>query len=217
MPTSVVKAKCAPYLQRGQPARRTQIINRDDYNIVATYGPEYRGLVQYYLLAVNIRVLHRLHWVMLTSMLKTLASKHRSTVTRMAAKHKAITITPSGPRTCLEAVVERAGKQPLVARFGGMPLKRQKNAFIDERIYGRGTYPRKELVTRLLKGQCELCEHTGQVQVHQVRKLAELDPTGPLRPPWVQVMARRRRKTLVVCAACHDHIHAGPLTANLTA
>jgi group II intron reverse transcriptase/maturase len=217
LPASVVKAKSAPYLRRGQPARRPQIINCDDYNIVATYGAEYRGIVQYYLLAVNVRALHRLRWVMLTSMLKTLASKHRSTVTKMATKHKAKTVTPSGPRTCFEAIVERADKQPLAARFGGIPLRRQKNATIQDRIYGRGAYPRKELVTRLLRGRCELCDHRGPVQVHHVRKLAQLNPPGPTQPAWVNIMARRRRKTLVVCEACHDHIHAGQPVVKLTA
>jgi hypothetical protein len=44
----------------------------------------------------------------------------------MAARHKAKIETPHGLRTCFEAKVERAGKQPLVARFGDIPLKRQK-------------------------------------------------------------------------------------------
>lgn len=43
---------------------------------------------------------------MLTSMLKTLASKDRSTVTKIAAKHKAKIQTTHGPRTCFEAIVE---------------------------------------------------------------------------------------------------------------
>jgi len=217
VPSAVVKANCALYLRRGQPAHRTRIINHDDYDIVATYGAKYRGIVQYYLLAGNIQHLSRLRWVMLTSMLKTLASKHRSTMTKMAAKHKARIITPSGPRTCFEAVAERAGRKPLVARFGGIPLQRQKNAFIDDRVHGRNTHPRKELVTRLLKGRCELCESSGPVQSHQIRKLADLQPSGPVQPMWAQVMAHRRRKTLIVCAACHDYIHTGQPTANLTA
>ena len=140
----MIKAKCAPYLKRGQPAFRPELLTYSDHDIVSSYGSEYRGIVQYYLLAVNIRVLNRLRWVMLTSMLKTLASKHRSTVTRMAAKHKAKIDTPSGPRTCFEVVVERAGKQPLVARFGGIPLKRQKNAFID--MNRNGIWDRRESV-----------------------------------------------------------------------
>ena len=61
-------------------------------------------------------------------MLKTLAAKHRSRVTPMARKYQAKIDTPRGKRTCFEAIVERAGRKPLVARFGGIPLKRQKKA-----------------------------------------------------------------------------------------
>ena len=87
------------------------MINDDDYTIVATYGAEYRGIVQYYLLAGDVCRLHRLRWVMETSMLKTLAAKHRSTVSKMAARHKAKIETPHGPRTCFEATrrTRRAG------------------------------------------------------------------------------------------------------------
>jgi len=99
----VIKAKSAPYLARGKPAWRPQLMNEDDHTIVAAYGAEYRGIVQYYLLAGNVARLYRLHWVMETSLLKTLADKHRSSVTKMARKYKATIDTPHGPRKCLEA------------------------------------------------------------------------------------------------------------------
>lgn len=169
VPKSAIKAKSAPYLLRGKPARRTQIINRDDYRIVATYRTEYRGIVQYYLLAGDVYRLHRLRWIMQTSLLKTLASKHRSTVTKIAAKHRAKITTPHGPRTCYEATIERAGRKPLVARFGGIPLARQKTAVVEDRTPTGRPQPRKELITRLLKDKCELCEQTGPTQVHHVR------------------------------------------------
>jgi Type II intron maturase len=217
VPRSVIKAKCARYCQRGKPARRTQIMNRDDYTIVAAYGVEYRGIVQYYLLAGDVFRLHQLHWVMLTSLLRTLASKHHSTVTKMAARHTAKIMTPSGPRRCFEATVHRAGRKPLVARFVGIPLQRQKTAVIDDRAPSGLPHRQKELITRLIRRRCELCEQPGHMQVHHVRKLADLDPNGTARPAWNLLMARRRRKTLVVCAACHEHIHAGQPTAQLTA
>jgi group II intron reverse transcriptase/maturase len=74
VPVEVIKAKCALYMQRGKPARRTRLMNLDDYTIVSIYGAEYRGTVQYYLLASDVYRLNRLNWVMETSMLKTLGA-----------------------------------------------------------------------------------------------------------------------------------------------
>ena len=124
----------------------------------------------------------------------------------MARKYKATIATPHGPRTCFQATVERAGKKPLVARFGGIPLKRQKKAVIDDRLPAPPA-SRKELVTRLRAGWCELCEQRGQVEVHQIRRLADLAGSRQPQPEWAQLMARRRRKTLVVCPDCHQRIH----------
>jgi len=215
VPAAVVKAKSAPYLSRGKPARRNPMVNETDYNIVARFGAEYRGIVQYYLLAGDVFRLHRLRWVMETSMLKTLASKHRSTVTKMAARHKAKVQTPHGPRTRFEARIERAGRKPLVAWFGGIPLKRQKNAVLTDRQHTGPVYPNRQLVTRLLKGRCELCRRTDDIFVHHVRALADLTRPGQPQPGWATVMAKIRRKSLVVCGDCHDLIHGHP-AASLT-
>jgi group II intron reverse transcriptase/maturase len=216
VPSSVIKAKQAPYLSRGKPERRSQLVNEDDHTIVSTYGAEWRGIVQYYLLAGNVHRLYRLHWVMETSLLKTLANKHRSSVSKMARTFKAAAGTPYGPRKCLEARVERNGRKPLVARFGGIPLRRQKDAVISDRVLVPGVIRHKELVTRLLADRCELCKDTDGTSVHHVRRLADLHRPGQPQPGWAQQMARRRRKTLVVCRSCHDAIHAGQPTPQLT-
>lgn len=52
-----------------------------------------------------------------------------------------------------------------------------------------------------------------KVQVHQIRKLAQLGKPGSGVPSWAVLMTRKRRKTLVVCHPCHDTIHHGQLTA----
>ena len=41
VPGAVIKAKSAPCLARGKPARRPRLRNEDDYTIVSTYGAEY--------------------------------------------------------------------------------------------------------------------------------------------------------------------------------
>jgi group II intron reverse transcriptase/maturase len=217
VPPAVIKAKCALYCRRGKPAHRPELLNDDDHTIVGVYGAEYRGIVNYYLLAHDIRRLNRLHWVMETSMLKTLAGKHQSTVAKMAHRHKRTIITPDGPRTCFEAATARVGDgKPLVARFGGIPLKRQRGAVITNRRVIPIVARRKQLITRLLAGTCEICASTQGIRVHQVRKLADLNRAGQPQPTWAQVMAKRRRKTLVVCTNCHGQIHAHHPTATLT-
>jgi group II intron reverse transcriptase/maturase len=217
VPLDVIKAKSAPYLKLGKPERRNQMVNEDDHTIVRTYGAQYRGLVEYYLLAGDVYRLNRLEWVMKTSMLKTLACKHDSTVTKMADRYKTTIPTPYGPRRCFEVNVERTGRKPLTARFGGIPLRRKRNAVLTDRVPAPVTVRRKELVTRLLAGRCELCKNTGaMVDVHHVRKLADLDRPGHPQPAWDQLMAKKRRKSLIVCADCHAAIHGGHPTATPT-
>jgi group II intron reverse transcriptase/maturase len=208
VPLDVIRAKCALYRAGGKPVGSPALANESDYTIVATYGSVYRGVVQYYQLAADVYRFHRLGWVMATAMLKTLAWKHKSTVFKMAAKHKAKVETPYGPRRCYEARLDRGAKATLVARFGGIPLRRQDRAVIyDHQPAGR-FYPHRELVTRFLNGICEICGGTDSIQVHHVRKLANLGKPGPLQPEWARLMASRRRKTLVVCEHCHQITHS---------
>ena len=101
------------------------------------------------------------------------------------------------------------GKKPLVAQWGGISLARDLTPTVlnddPPKIWsGR----RSELVQRLLADTCELCGSQHQVEVHHIRALKDLNPKGRKEPPeWVVRMASRRRKTLVVCRACHEGIH----------
>ncbi len=205
----VIKAKRAPYMTSGKPGRRTRLVNLTNHEIITIYGAEYRGFVQYYLLADDVYKLNRLHWTMLTSLLKTLACKHDSTVSKMAARYKTTITTPHGPRTCMQTVTNReGGRKPLVATFGGIPLKRHKTAVLNDRKTTLGKPRHKELISRLRAGRCEMCQTPADVEVHHVRQLADLNNPGPPhQPEWAKLMARKRRKTLIVCATCHSQIH----------
>ena len=133
-------------------------------------------------------------------------------MSKIAAKYTAKIETPHGLRTCYEARIQRGSKPDLVARFGGIPLVRNMDAVLSDRVPDRPPTPRKELIHRLLTRRCELCGDPGTVVVHQVRKLTSLGVPGPGQPAWAKKMAQMRRKTLVVCASCHDLIHAQPVT-----
>jgi hypothetical protein len=110
---------------------------------------------------------------------------------------------------CLEIQVPREGKKPLVTRLGGIPLKRQPMARLIDQRPTIARSERNELIKRLLAEKCERCGSREHIEVHPIRKLADLEKEGRERPRWVKTMAARRRKTLVVCHFCHQAIHAG--------
>lgn len=74
MPRDRIRQWCALYSDRGKPAQRGALLHDDDFTIIAKYQSEYAGRVQYYLLAQDVFRLGRLHWVMETSLLKTLGA-----------------------------------------------------------------------------------------------------------------------------------------------
>lgn len=212
VPPQRLEAKIARYARDGKPIHRPELLAEDDFSIVAKYGSEYRGFLQYYALAKNRYWIDRLHWYMRISLLKTLAAKHRSTVSNMARRYAAWCYDMGRLLKCLEVTIEREGKRPLVARFGGLHTGTDPFAMIKDMSQDRdrtiiGT---TEILQRLLADECELCGSRENVQVHHVRKLADLRVRGRKEVPhWKRVMSGRRRKTLVVCEACHDAIHAG--------
>lgn len=130
MPADVVKAACDRYLRNGKTTNRPEILGDPDFDIVLQYQWHCAGLVNYYLLAQNVANFGRLRYIMETSLLKTLANKHRKSVAFMWRKYKNTVRTPDGPRRCIKVVIERPEKQPLTAVFGGLSLRRQVKAVL---------------------------------------------------------------------------------------
>jgi group II intron reverse transcriptase/maturase len=209
VPVDVIREKCSKYMRRGKPIHRPERLNDTAFSIIAQYQAEYRGVVQYYLKAFNVHRLWRFHRVMKLSLAKTLSNKHRISVRKVIRKYQTTVPTPHGSLKALEIVVRRGeNKEPLVARFGGIELRRQKDAIVNDRPPEVYSSLRSEIVQRLLADQCELCGSENNCEVHHVRKLADLDRPGQREKPlWVKRMASRRRKTLVVCLKCHEDIH----------
>jgi hypothetical protein len=107
VPWDVIRSMCSRYERRGKPDSRPQLFDDADFSMIGRYGAELRGYVNYCFLAHNVGKLYRLKWTMETSMLKTLANKHKSTVTKMARKYRTRVAAPDGELRCFQAVVER--------------------------------------------------------------------------------------------------------------
>ena len=211
VPAKVIEQHCRAYMGNGKPTHRTELIRDDDYTIMDRYQAEFRGVIQYYLLAHNVSHFGKLQWVMECSLARTLANKHKTSTRKVFRRYKSTARTEHGERACLKVEVQRGdGRRPKVAQFGGIPLKRNRQAILVDRQPQRYRTERNELVKRLLADECELCGSTVDVEVHHIRALRDLNVKGqPEKPKWVQIMAARRRKTLVVCRPCHLNAHDG--------
>jgi hypothetical protein len=192
VPSNMKRGKLIPLVQR---------INDDAYSIVAQYQTEYRGIVQYYRLAYNLHRLSHLKWIMETSLTKTLARKFKTSRRKIYKRYQTEHQTQEGTYKVIQIKVDRrSDKTPLITHFGGVPLKWNKWVAIGD----TKTIPiwsgRSEVVERLLAQQCELCGSDHTIEVHHIRKLADLQRKGQKdKRQWVRKMVARRRKTLVVC------------------
>jgi Type II intron maturase len=177
VPKRVIRPR-RPLHERGKRAPGGALLH-DGFTIGAKYEAEYRGLVQCYLVAQNVFRLSTLHWIIGISLLKTLAGTHRSTVMKMARTYKATSGTPERPRACLKVAVERdGGRKPLVARFDGIPLRWQCTAVVTDLSPVMARVRRNELMYRLRTEGCDVCEAQARLDVHHVRKLADLNQQG---------------------------------------
>ncbi len=213
VPKDAIKDKCQRYKRyRQKTIHRAELLHDSDLTIIETFQAEYRGIVEYYRLAYNLHCLSELEGVMETSLTKTLASKFQVSVPRIYDKYGTTFMVEGRPYKVLQVIKEREGKKPLVARWGGIPLKWDIEATINDKRRRKWSW-RSELEKRLLADLCEYCGTTGateEIQVHHIRALKDLDTyTGRNKPAWVKIMAARKRKTLVLCVTCHQDVTYG--------
>jgi len=212
VPRAVLIDKCNRYKRHNKVMHRSELLNESDYTIISTYQLEFRGIANYYRLAYNLHTLHHLKWVMEQSLTKTLATKHHTSVRKIMDKYKAELVVERTTYKGLRLSVPREGKKPLVATWGGIPLKWDMQADLEDRPPPHWN-PRSELEKRLLAQVCEQCGATSlteEIEVHHIRALKDLNRyTGREKPHWVKIMAARHRKTLVLCRTCHKDIQYG--------
>ena len=146
------------------------------------------------------------------SLTKTLATKHKLSVPKVYRKYESTVRVEKKSFKVLQTIIEREGKKPLVAQWGGISLHWDIKAPLKDHQMFLGP-SRSELEKRLLADTCEYCGTTGnaeRIEVHHIRALKDLATyDGREKPTWVKIMAARKRKTLVLCAICHQDVTYG--------
>jgi len=202
-----------PHSRQGKVKHRAELVNSSDYEIVSHYRLEYLGLLNYYQYAHNVARLNSVKYYMEMSMMKTLAHKHKTSVSKLYRKHHAQITVKGKSYTVLQfAYQTKEGIKYLT--WGGWALKRkQKITTIGQDTISRWRWSnRSDIQTRLEKGECEVCGSDKDIEVHHIRKLKDLKKRWQGRkdkPLWVKRQIALNRKTLVVCRKCHTNIHQG--------
>ena len=208
IPKDVILSKRKRYMRDGKVIHLRERTNDTEFGIITRYQAEYRGLVEYYAKAQNLFTLAYVRYTMETSLLKTLANKGKTTIGKIQSRLSSTTKTAQGPRKCLKLTIPREGKKPLVAIFGGISLKKRKDAFMQDQVIKPYVSMRSEAIDKLLQDTCEVCGSQENVVMHHVRHLADLKKKGRKEVPfWMKVMISRQRKRIAVCHKCHNDIH----------
>ena len=212
VPFGLVSEKAKRFMAKGKPIHRVELLNRSVAEIITQYQTEFRGIAEYYKYAEDVHVLGSLKYVMEQSLMKTLAHKLKTTVSAVYRKHRTTIMIEGQSYMVIRETIETE-KGTRVFTWGGIPLKRHRGEItqpIDDQIHTFKWSDRSDLVTRLQKGRCELCDSDDNIEVHHIRKLKDLKIRWKGRkekPEWVERMIALQRETLVVCEECHQKIH----------
>lgn len=171
--------------------------NRSDFETVSTYNSQIRGICNYYRMASNFPKLDYFVYIMEYSCLKTLASKHQTTMAKARGSRR------TGKRWGVPYET-KTGTKTLVFLNMTDIRKSRKAKLEDVDAVPKSVSKRNEIRNRVQSGICELCGCDNvPVVVHHVKSLKSLKG----KSAWEQKMRSIRRKTLIVCETCHNKIH----------
>ena len=180
------------------PVHRKYLVGLTDLEIVSVYNAELRGICNYYGMASNFCKLHYFAYLMEYSCLKTLASKHKTSLSKIIDKFNDGTGKWGVPYE-----TKLGSKRRYFANYADCKGKGSATDYISNAavVYG---YAVNTLENRLKAKVCELCGTTesDHYEVHHINKLKNLK--GKER--WEIAMIAKHRKTLVVCRDCHRSI-----------
>ena len=185
--------------------QRPRFLSLSDAESIRAFNGELRGLANYYALACNVKgEMGKLAWTWQTSLFKTLANKHKGSISQITKRMKTedgyVLTVKGNQKTRNIRVFRLKDLKPPNATSGSLDMLPNPFPF---------TLSRSELIRRLNADQCEYCgTQEGPFEVHHIRRMKDVARGKQL---WQQVMAARNRKTLVLCLQCHHLLHAGKL------
>lgn len=184
-----------------RPVHRGALITMTDLEILMVYNAELRGICNYYCMASNFGKLGYFAYLMEYSCLMTLASKHKSTLSKIRDKFK-----DGRGGWCISYETQKGSKRMYFAKYQDSKKLKTASDIIPHAV-PQTIKSRSSFESRLMAKQCEFCGcmDSDCYEVHHVHKLKDLRGKTMLE----QVMITRKRKTIVLCEQCHNNLHNG--------
>ena len=183
---------------------RAELLNSSDYEILSQYNNEVRNFAEHCKIAKNFyQRLSLLHYIAQRSLVKTLAAKHKISVSQVYRRYN---VSEDGDKR-ITVVDGKHRRQWFKLKDINRSAKAKRDVDV---IYNSMLHTgRSEITERINAEECEYCGKTGgYFEVHHVRKMADIKEGKKL---WEKVMIARNRKKIVLCIECHDLLHAGKL------
>ncbi len=180
------------------PCHRKSLLRLTDLEIVTAYGAEIRGICNYYNLASNYSDLHYFCYLMEYSCLKTLASKHKTSLKKIRNKYA------DGQGWGVPYDTKKGKRIARLPKESDCTLRKGESDIIPI-VAIQHAHSRNSFEERLKAKKCEICgsEDSEHYEIHHVNKVKNLKG----KAVWEQIMIAKRRKTIVVCRECHKRIH----------
>ncbi|MCI0713719.1 MAG: maturase [Chloroflexi bacterium] len=219
LPQNLMQQQAKRYLRDGKIVGDGTLLHYSDAHIIETYQQRFSGIAEYYKYATNRSQLNRLQYIMQQSLVKTLASKFKLSAKQVYKKYSGRKVVDHHLYRTLQVEIP-TGEASRLIYWGAIPLRVVPIGMktINDQPKFEGALAKTDLIQRLQANRCELCGSTTDVEVHHIRKLADLKRRWAGRkekPAWVTKMIAIQRKSLIVCRSCHLAIHAGQPTPNL--
>jgi len=181
------------------PVSRKSLLRLTDLEILTVFNAELRGICNYYSMASNFSKLNYFTYLMEYSCLKTLANKHKSTISKIIEANQ-----DGMGKWGIPYQTKNGAKRRYFASYKECKCsKYMQDVFPDIVVIYKnsGTTFEQYLAAKA----CELCGATSaeHYEIHHVHKVKDLKG----RERWEQVMIAKRRKTIVLCRECHKQIH----------
>ena len=181
------------------PCARVKLLHLSDLEIVNAYNSELRGICNYYNMASNFYLLNYFQYLMEYSCLKTLASKHKSSISKIIKNYR-----DGKSKWCIPYETTTGKKKMYFAKYNDCKSNKNRTDVISNDLV-KYLHSRSKFEDRLKAKICELCGSTDSkfYEIHHINKVKNLKG----KALWEQIMIAKRRKTIVVCRDCHKKIH----------